>query len=286
MKIGLYLSNKYIWFLIKKRRSMRTKKMLMLLCSVLLFTACGGDDDNGGSTSDRLEITLDDERKNMVMNTVVYSFYGTDIKYKIDPGATGKGVTWDFSAIDLNEYENKTKVSTEKRKEDYATSKFKSHYPDATECYVARYRNTDPDIDKLVGYYDYYTYWDGNIDYGGVQDNTVSGLGDISIWHNTPALSPPYPQYFGMKYTDKTTVSLEGTDYSFLLHADVEIDGEGICILPNGMKFTDVLRYKVNTHDETGTHLSYSYASKEFGLLVIIGKTADSYNFSFTDEWK
>lgn len=257
----------------------------MILCSVLLLTACGGDDDKG-STSGRLEITLEDEQRHRLLNTVSYDYYTKDPSGNLDPGAAGKGVVWDFSYVNLDEYESKLKRVTETRKEDYATSKFKNYFPEAVECYVVRQKITYHATGKLSDYSDVYFYLNGNIDYGGVQDATISGLTSISIWYNTPVLSPPYPQYFGMKYTEKTTMSLEDSDYSFLYHIDVEIDGEGTLILPNGEKFTDVLRYKMNNQYDSGSHISYGYASKKFGELASISLGSPTSSFSFTDEWK
>lgn len=263
------------------------KKVFMFLCSALTLTACGGDDDTGGSASGQLEITLDDEQRNRTLNTVSYIYTSANLKNYVDHGAAGKGAAWDFSAVDMNQYEVKIKLIQEGKKEDYAASKYKEYYPNATECYVTRITHTMFDTGNLLTNYYTYTYLNGNIEYGWAdEDHTVSEQSKTTINHLTPALTRPYPQYFGMKYTEKTSVSIEGDDSLNSIHSDIEIDGEGTLILPNGRQFTDVLRYKITTYDNTETIISYSYESKKFGFLADTSKSSTSCTFTFTDEWR
>ncbi|MDR1876482.1 MAG: BACON domain-containing protein [Flavobacteriaceae bacterium] len=236
----------------------------------------GGNGGGGGGANGSLQITLEDARKHRVLKTVSYTYSGTDIGKQLNPGDAGKGVTWDFSGIDLSKYNTKIKQEKEGRVENYSTSPYKNYYPDATECYVTRELNTHPDNNnELVGYYDVYDYVKGNIEYGNVQDNTLSG-GGIDIWNYIPTEAKPYPQYLGVKYKIETShLNVSGHSYDY--HADTEIDGEGTIILPGGKKFTDVLRYRII--DNNGQE-QYNYISKQAGVVLTFVKYANIITFT------
>lgn len=262
---------------------MKVYKLLTLAYALFILIGCGSDndDDDKGDNSGRLEITLDDDRGHRTLNTVFYSYSGKDIINQLDPGEAGKGVTWDFSGLDLSKYDYKMKSVMKGRKVEYATSTYKDDFPDATECYIVAHNNTHPDDNSVVGLYDYYTYYDGNKEYGSVQEDLGS---TVSIWQNIPALEMAYPHYFGLKFTEKTQVALKGSDYSFLHHVEIEIDGEGTLILPNGDKFTDVLRYKLTQHTEDRTIVSYSFCSKKASDILNMSKENNYLNY--VDEWE
>ncbi|MDR1876484.1 MAG: hypothetical protein LBQ84_02530 [Flavobacteriaceae bacterium] len=253
---------------------MKVNKLLVLICSTFLFTACSSDDDDNDST-DRLEITLEDTRKHRVLKTVSITYSGDEIGKQLDPGDAGKGVTWDFSNIDLSKYSYKEKLETEGKAIDYSTSKFKDYFPKATECYITKnVRTLYYSTNQYVYSFNSYDYLDGNITYGEVEYDDYEFSDDAYIVNYNPAVTEPYPQYLGLKYTVETTSQDDdGDSYT----AYLEIDGEGTIILPGGKKFTDVLRRKITYSDEEGEY--YSYISKQAGVVLSFTKGNDSFEF-------
>ncbi|MDR1876050.1 MAG: hypothetical protein LBQ84_00340 [Flavobacteriaceae bacterium] len=273
---------------------MRIYKLLALICSTFLFTACSSssdDDDNdspggggNGGGAGGLEITLEDAKRHAIMKIVSHQYYlGEDIGKQLDPGAVGKGVTWDFSGIDLSKYILTSIVETEGAAIDYSTSPYKDYYPDATECYLTKWTTTELIPSQSVSYSDYYSYEKGNITYGGVQDNTKYYTGvfsSTSAGVYTPGTTETYPQYLGVKYTIDAEATMflipNGNVSSFDHHVDFEVDGEGTVILPNGKIFTDVLRRK--NIDDAGK-VEYHYISKQAGDVLRFIKGGNSINF-------
>ncbi|MDR1876483.1 MAG: hypothetical protein LBQ84_02525 [Flavobacteriaceae bacterium] len=270
---------------------MKIHKLLVPVFSIFLFTACSSDDDNdspgggnggGGGANGSLQITLEDARKHRVLKTVSYTYSGKDIGTLVNPGAAGKGVTWDFSGIDLNKYSYYSRWEREGRVENYSTSKYKDYFPDATECYVTTELTTTPSALIQSVSSDLYKYLKGNVDYGSVQSVHVAENSDIvSIANYEPGVTEPYPLYLGVKYTinAKGTNLSNGSVYSFDHINDIEIDGEGTLILPNGKIFTDVLRRKNKIADNAA---QYTYISKQSGEVLTL---IEGDFIRFTDEW-
>lgn len=276
------------------------KKVFLLLPCIFLFIACGDDDneddndDNGGGNSGRLEITLEDSKKWRIQKTVSYLYGGSDIGKQIDPGASGEGAIWDFSKLDLSKYALKMKIEADPKKVDFSTSLYKEYYLGATECYMTKVINTYPDNGTLGGLYNTYEYLEGNKDYGFVQESQVPGESQASVWTNNPPVSQPYPQYRGLKYSERTTMEdillingIQSSTYSFSHAFDIVIDGEGALIMPNGTKLTDVLRYKLT--DTESEEVQYNYVSKKLGVCAHIYPAAisqpEKWGINFVDEW-
>ncbi|MDR1877810.1 MAG: hypothetical protein LBQ84_09330 [Flavobacteriaceae bacterium] len=305
---------------------MKIHKLLAIVFSIFLITTEKAQPiqtttdiaisakQNGCGTGG-FEITLEDTRRHRIRKTVSYAYSGEDIAKQLNPGAAGKGVIWDFSGIDLSKYDSKTKTETDGKAIDYSTSPYKYHYPNATECYLTKWVITSllypyPSStinEQFVLHYDTYDYVDENIEYGKVQQNYIGGSSSIDAGNYIPEITVPYPKYIGLKYTTESVWhSSQGSEYSSKqdsnnVYYEIDVDGEGTLILPNGKKFTDVLRYRMiakgeygqyNDEDEEyelykeyehddGVYEVYFYISKQAGeLLNLYGNI-----ISFTDEW-
>ncbi|MDR1877127.1 MAG: BACON domain-containing protein, partial [Flavobacteriaceae bacterium] len=229
-------------------------------------------DGGGGGGNGGLEITLEDARRHRVMHTISYSYSGEDIGKQVNPGVAGKGVTWDFSKINLSKYYLRITTEKEGKSLSYSTSPYKNSFPDATECYMTRnvITNTYSNSNIFSFYYDDYEYLKGNIYYGSASISYTDEGTTIGITNYVPAMTEP-TLYLGLKFTIETTMYSTPTSptYPYDYSLDVEVDGEGTLILPNGKKFTDVLRRKDKVANNNGI-VQYHYISKQAGEVLTL----------------
>jgi|GEM_PF-4324093 hypothetical protein len=272
------------------------KKYLPFLAVLPLFFLAGcddGDNDNDDGRAGKLEITIEDVQKHRLTSIIEFMFSGEGIGRQINPASeAGSGKTWDFSGMDLEkDIMVKIKTSSEIEKTDYAKSKYVEHFPDAKECYILTHKAYTWE-DVLSSEAIHYDYYDGAKEFGGAQEYLGEYASANGIGKYTPALEEPYPQYLGLKFTNKFTVvrttAYEGVSI-FKEHLDTEIDGEGTVILPNGDVYNDVLRSKVTIYlQEGGTSVTYMFNSKKFGNILNLSEAQglSTASIQYVNEFK
>ncbi len=144
----------------------------------------------------------------------------------VEPGDAGVDVTWDFSNL----------VESEEQIFDYvepSTSVFGYQFPNATLCaigdnnYQSFYRLTD-DFLTIEGY-------------AGIQEGTSDTL---KILYSDVEELLPIPFEYGDTHLDtfEGVSQAMGFDVNFTGEIDLEVDGYGTLILPNGT-YDDAIRY-------------------------------------------
>ncbi|MFD1259737.1 hypothetical protein [Entomomonas asaccharolytica] len=208
-----------------------------------------------------LQITLEDTQKSDLKLTTTH-FYGLQNRYNFNLFATGKGVVWDFSKLDLHT-PKVIKISTEAV--DCKDTPYQDSFPQAKDCLVS---SNDSGGDKAKIYY----YKTPGVLLGQV---TVAGKKNESISDCDVVEDTQYPIFYGKKYNIVLNCN-NGSGDKAKTQVVGEVVGEGTLILPNGKKVEDVLRVKSQlSFGNRRGEIKYSYYTKDAG--IVLQSIGDSY---------